>query len=283
MNDLELKANAKINLALAVKNIRSDGYHDVELIFQEIDFADTLLLSKSEDIFFSTDSIFHERTDENLCVKAAKLLRKKYSIGGVKIHLSKTIPIGAGLGGGSSDAASTLKGVVRLYELDIHNEEIAEIAVQLGADVPFFLMGGSAYGRGIGEILEPIKIDSDYYILLILPNIKISTVWAYKNLKLGLTRKNDDYKFRGFRFQNLDLADFGSELYNDFENPVFKQYPDLAEIKFELYDHGALFASLSGSGSTLYGLYSDKDTVKKAYDYFSAKHICRITKPVVRN
>ena len=130
-------------------------------------------------------------------------------------------------------------------------------------------------------ILEPIEICTDYYILLVLPEIKISTPWAYKNLNLVLTREYTDYKFRGFRFQDLKLSDFKSEFYNEFEKSVFQYYPQLAEIKKELYERGAIFASLSGSGSTVYGLYPSQSAVKTAFSTFRDRYRCHITRPAI--
>ncbi len=155
------------------------------------------------------------------------------------------------------------------------------MAENIGADVPFFLMGSTAYGSGKGEILRSVKMILDYHILLVLPEINISTKWAYKNLNLTLTKKNDDYKFRGFRFQNLDLKDFRSEFYNDFENLVFRNYPQLSSVKSELYDQGAVYASLSGSGAALYGLYSSQSMAEATVESLGSRYRCQINKPVI--
>ena len=144
MQSLQIKANAKINLALAVKNKRSDNYHELDLIYQEIDFCDKLTLRKSNRIEFSTDSLSLQKEANNLCKKAANLLQKKFQIPGLEIYLEKRIPIGAGLGGGSSDAAAVLKGGMELYQLKISNEQLLSLSSKLGADAPFFLFGGTA-------------------------------------------------------------------------------------------------------------------------------------------
>ncbi len=239
MNSIEIKANAKINLALAVKHKRDDGYHELELIFQEINLSDRLVLAKNEAITFSTDSQDLMSDSDNICIKAVQLLKREFNIPGLKIYLEKKIPIGGGLGGGSSDAAAVLKGARELYDLQIDNDQLISLASELGADVPFFMLGKAAYGTGIGELLNPITIYSDYYILLVIPDIRISTVWAYKNLNLALTSKNGDYKFRGFRFQDLKLSNFRSEFFNDFEKSVFKTHPLLGKLKSRLYSEGA--------------------------------------------
>ena len=283
MESLEVIANAKINLALAVKNKRADGYHEVELIFQEIDFHDKVHLFKSDTIKFSTDSPILQHEPSNLCFTAAKVLVSEFNIPGLQIQLEKKLPIGAGLGGGSSNAAAILRGGLELYGLAYSMDKLNDIAVKMGADVPFFLIGGTAYGSGRGEILTSITMNSDYHILLILPEIHISTEWAYKNLNLTLTRKNDDHKFRGFRFQNLNLSEFNSEFYNEFENLVFRHYPNLLVVKSELHDRGAEYASLSGSGSALYGLFSSRTTAENALKMMGKKYKCQLSRPVVNH
>jgi len=283
MDSLELKANAKINLALAVKHKRDDGYHEVELIFQEIDFYDRIFISRNDNIKFSTDSSLLRDESINLCVTAANLLVNEYNIPGLEINLDKNLPIGAGLGGGSSNAAAVLRGGLKLYGIEYSHDRLMKMAASIGADVPFFLIGGTAYGSGMGEILKSITLNSDYYILLVLPEKSISTEWAYKNLNLTLTKKNDEYKFRVFRFQNLDLSEFRSEFFNEFENVVFKRYPDLFLVKSELYDQGAIYASLSGSGSALYGLFSSQSKVEKAREILSRKYRCQLSRPIIDN
>lgn len=279
---IQVTANAKINLALKIKSRREDGYHDIESIFQEIDFSDCITLHKNDRLNFSTNAGTLPIDSKNICLKAAELLIQYFNIPGLDIHLEKRIPVGAGLGGGSSDAAAVLSGANQLYDLKINYEQMLLLAVKLGADVPFFLSGGSAYASGIGDILKRISLYSDYQVLLVFPKLNISTHWAYKNLKLGLTRESPDSKFRGFRFHDLDLNRFKSEFYNDFEISVFKQYPILAEIKSALYDKGASFAAMSGSGSVLFGLFDSLRSVNKAYDSLHSVYQCLKTKPVLR-
>jgi len=278
---IKIKANAKINLALAVRHKRGDGYHELDLIFQEIDLCDHLLLSSDDTINFTTNSSDLINNSDNICIKAARLMQREFDIPGIKIQLEKRIPIGGGLGGGSSDAAAVLKGARELYDLTIKEGNLLALALELGADVPFFIHGKSAYGTGIGEILKPITIYNDYHILLVIPDVRISTVWAYKNLNLALTSKKGDYKFRGFRFQNLELPDFKSEFFNDFEKSVFKAYPLLGDLKSKLYQEGASFAAMSGSGSVLFGLFDSEKSCSAAKISLGKNYHCQIVKPIL--
>jgi 4-diphosphocytidyl-2-C-methyl-D-erythritol kinase len=281
MNSIEIKANAKINLALAVKHKRDDGYHELELIFQEIDLFDRLVLSSDNAINFITNSSDLTNESDNICIKAVRLMQHEFNIPGLKIYLEKRIPIGGGLGGGSSDAAAVLKGTRELYKLTVPDEHLLALASELGADVPFFIIGKAAYGTGIGEILRPITIYKDYHVLLVIPDVRISTVWAYKNLNLALTSKSGDYKFRGFRFQDLKLSDFRSEFFNDFEESVFKAYPSLRDLKSRLYDEGASFAAMSGSGSVLFGLFDTEKSCSLALNAMSKDTPCQMVKPIL--
>ena len=283
MDSIKIKANAKINLALAIKYKRNDGYHEVEVIYQEIDYHDTLNISQSERIEFFTDSPLLKNEPTNLCIIAAKILKEEFKIPGLKIRLDKRLPIGAGLGGGSSDAAAILKNGLKLYNITYSTDRLLNIAAKIGADVPFFLIGGTAYGTGKGEILNALKLNEKYYVLLLLPDDRVSTQWAYKNLNLALTRKYDGYKFKGFKLKNLSVKNFRSEFYNDFEDLVFKEFPNLSFLKEELYNQGAVFASLSGSGSALYGLYLSKSSAEKAKKILSHRFRCQLCRPVTED
>jgi len=279
MRPIEVKANGKINLTLRVLYKREDGFHEIESIFQEIDFADTLHLSRSNEIRFSSDYPQFAMED-NLCVKAARLLQKRFNIPGLDIRLEKRIPIGSGLGGGSSNAAAVLQAGMQLYEIQSDCREIEAMAARLGSDVPFFLKGKTAYVWGRGEFLKTIDLTTQYHILLILPKIEISTTWAYKNMKLTLTKKSTDYKFRSFMFYKLSVEDFKREFQNDFEEIVFKARPELGIMKNTLYTVGAEYASLSGSGASLFGVFSSKDSAKSAYNELNKNFSCCLVNPV---
>ncbi len=277
---IKLNANAKINLTLAVRYKREDGFHEIESIFQEIDLCDELQLTKNNRMSLETDSSLIPTDQNNICFKAAQSICKKYKIPGIHILLKKNIPVGAGLGGGSSNAAAVLSGIKKLYNLNINSSELLELAAQLGSDVPFFIDGGTSYVTGRGEILKPIKMNLNYSILLVFPGQPVSTAWAYKNLNLALTKNDSVNKLIGFKFQSLNPADFRSEYYNDFENSVFKAYPSLARIKQSLYDQGAEYAAMSGSGSTMFGIFRSKDQAEEANRLMGDKYNLKLARPI---
>jgi 4-diphosphocytidyl-2-C-methyl-D-erythritol kinase len=281
MNSIIVKSNAKINLALFIKYKRVDGFHEIESIFQEIDFGDQLIISKADKIVFKTDSPVLKNQDNNLCIQAAQLLQKEYHIPGLAIDLKKQIPIGAGLGGGSSNSAAVLKAGIQLFKMKIEQEKIHLLASRLGSDVPFFLRGKTALIRGRGDNIQQVKWKGNYYIILVIPDLSISTTWAYKNLRLGLTKNESNLKFISLKFHKLDVGDFTHYFHNDFEKVVFKVYPHLEQIKNLLYKEGADYASLSGSGSTIFGIYRSKERAQKAIKLLSLSYTCVLTVPVL--
>jgi len=281
MNSIIINANAKINLALFVKYKRGDGFHEIESIFQEIDFGDQLIISKADKIIFQTDSAILKNQGNNLCVQAAQLLKKEYHIPGLAIDLKKRIPIGAGLGGGSSNAAAVLKAGIQLFKMKIDESNLCLLASSLGSDVPFFLRGKTAIIRGRGDNIKQIKWKENYFIILVLPDVSISTSWAYKNLRLGLTKNESNLKFISLKFQKSGVEDFMHYFKNDFEKMVFKVYPQLEKIKNLLYKEGADYASLSGSGSTVFGIYRSKEIAENAFKLISVNYKCVFTQPVL--
>jgi 4-diphosphocytidyl-2-C-methyl-D-erythritol kinase len=251
---ISLKAPAKINLYLYVLGKRDDGYHEIETLMQAVDFYDEIHLEKSDtiELYCSNPTLPSDKT--NLAFRAASLMQEKFRFPGVRIELIKRIPIGAGLGGGSSDAAFVIRGLCRLFDLKPSLDEILPLAAELGSDVPFFLTDGQALAVGRGEILKPIKLPLDYNILITIPPISISTAEIYKNLKIGLTKEN-----RSLSLKNK--VDFSSFLFlakifgNDLEEVVLSKSPELIELKQSLLGTGAFYSSMSGSGSAFYGLF----------------------------
>jgi len=271
MERLIIKAPAKINLGLNIISKRTDGFHNLETIFYPInDLFDILTFEKATNSSFSTNIELPFDSTVNLIIKAKEkfeeLAGKELK---TKIKLDKAIPIGGGLGGGSSDAAKTLIALNELYELKIKPYKIRSIALELGSDVPFFLNPVPSFAESRGELLIPLKFNIDFPILLVNPNIHISTKEAFQNIT-PLNEHIDYLKISSFSKQKL--LKLNSILKNDFERYVFKKYPHIKEIKSELRKLGAFFSLMSGTGSTVYGIFENLSDAKKAEDYFRDKY-----------
>lgn len=249
---------AKINLGLKVLRKREDGYHDLSTIMYPIPLHDVLeILPASAFEFRQTGLEIKGDEKENLIVKAYELLKEKYSIPPAYIHLRKEIPMGAGLGGGSSDAANALVGLNELFQLGLSNEKLEELAVQLGSDCPFFIRSIPQYAKGRGEILTPLDLDlSGYYLVLVNPGIHVGTREAYS----GIIPSDAGYDPQHVIKESIRT--WKKDLVNDFEESVFDLHPALNLIKGELYYQGAIYASMSGSGSTIFGIFKDKPNLK---------------------
>ena len=258
-----MKAHAKINVGLRIGGVRADGFHEIWSILQEIELCDEITLREAPDLLLSVSGGPPDlpADENNLCLKAARLLKAEFKLQrGAHIHLQKKVPMGAGLGGGSSDAAAVLKGLNLLWNLGLEVEELLRLSAQLGSDVPFFVLGGSCVAQGRGERLTPITPLIQDPLLLLTPGIAISTAWAYKNItNYSLTQG----------WQNINLVDLKKEAFseilpNDFEPLVFKHHPVLWALKDQLRRAGAYYASLSGSGSSLYGVFHSEENAHRA-------------------
>jgi len=242
--------NAKINIGLNVLRKRKDDYHEISSVFYPVTkLYDILEIILSDDFSFSSTGI-DIPCDDNICTKAFELLKADFDIGNVKIHLHKMIPIGAGLGGGSADASFTLKVLNELFDLNISNNKLEEYALQLGADCPFFIDNTSKYITGIGEKMTKIDLDlSAYDLRFIFPNLHVSTAVAYRGVNPRKPEKEllDIIKY--------PIKNWKGKVKNDFEEASFLKYPELEKMKKELYSDGAIYASMSGSGSVLYGVF----------------------------
>ncbi len=262
------RAYAKINLGLRILGKRSDGYHSIATVFHRIDLYDEITFEPSSSLEVLSSSDLAPGGESNLCYKAAKEVLHFLGLqAGVRIRLTKNIPVGAGLGGGSSDAALVLKQLPAMFRKTIDDALLYEIAVKLGSDVPFFLKAGSAVGTGRGEILEYFSLKIPHFILLCYPNIHVSTAWAYQSIE-----RTDEKQPRDIKQILLDGLNDPSRLkqmQNDFELPVFKHYPDIALLKQLMLDKGAIVSILSGSGSSVFGFF---DTLSKAEN---AAAICK--------
>lgn len=252
--------NAKINLGLNVVERRNDGYHNIESLFYPIPLNDALELlfdaSKDDCTFTSSGIDIDCNESDNLVVKAYYLLKQRYNIGGVKIHLHKNIPSGAGLGGGSADAAFTLKALNEMFKLDLDADELKVLAGQLGADCPFFIDNKPSYVTGIGDIMEPSGIDlSKYYIAIVKPDLHVPTVAAYKGVTPALPGVTVAEILR------KDISYWSQFLVNDFENSVFNEYPEIEEVKRRLNAKGALYVAMSGSGAAVYSIHKKEPNI----------------------
>lgn len=274
-----MKSFAKINLGLNILNKRQDGYHNIETIFIPIDIFDTLEIFESESIEIESNIEWLSTKENNICYKVVKLLQEKFKIEkGVRIKLHKQIPIGAGLGGGSSDAATLLKMLNSYYNLNLSKNELKEIALTFGSDVPYFIETGIAYALGRGEELTYISTDFPFYIVIVFPNISVSTKWAYE---MFIEKKESlKYEYNKLLIEAINNKSLFRKFFkNDFEDIVFKRYAGLISIKNVLYEKNAFYASLSGSGSSLFGLYESKNDALRAYDTFKSRFKVFISEP----
>lgn len=265
MNSMIVNSYAKINIGLHVVRKRKDGYHDLHTIFQMIDLHDTLSFKRIKlGVDISSTHSALPLDHNNLVHKAFMLMQETFKFqGGIQVHIDKFIPSGAGLGGGSSNAAVTLLATKHLWQLKINKQTLVDLAAEIGSDVPFFLQGGTALGEGRGEILTPLPALNLIWIVLICPNISVSTAWAYNRLKIALTNDKKIINFTPL-FYRAAFDEYKLHLINDFENVVFIKYPELAELKEQLYQSGAFYASMSGSGSSIFGFFKDKEKAEFA-------------------
>lgn len=256
-----LYPNAKINIGLNVIEKRVDGFHNLETLFYPVEAYDILEIVESDTLkMFQYGIDYPGEVMDNLCVRAYNLLKSEYNIPPVEIHLYKRIPVGAGLGGGSSDAAFTLKGLNDLFNLSIPDKKLWEYASMLGSDCPFFIYNKPMLGTGRGEILSEVEITdlSDYRIELVYPPYFVSTADAYRGIVPRNVRERNGEKFKGQSLVEVlkePVESWKDNVTNDFEITVFNKIPQLAEYKEDLYKRGAVYASMSGSGSAMFGVF----------------------------
>jgi 4-diphosphocytidyl-2-C-methyl-D-erythritol kinase len=258
--------NCKINLGLHITRKREDGYHDLETVFYPIGIKDVLEIIQAPSLtqafnFSSTGLPIQGNPTDNLCAKAYQLLKNDFpQIPSIQIHLHKQIPMGAGLGGGSADGAFALKLLNQLFHLDISENRLIQYALELGSDCPFFIINQACIGKGRGELLERLTLDlSQYQFLIVNPGIHIGTGWAFSQIR----PKPVEHSLMSLI--NQPITTWKDHLINDFEAPVMASYPEIAQIKKALYQAGALYASMSGSGSTLYGIFEKGSTPKISF------------------
>jgi len=253
---IKVAAPAKVNLFLEILGKRQDGYHEIQTVMQEVSLFDYLYIENyDKGVAFSCSHPKLATGEENLVVKAVRLMQKESGTSkGVKIHLDKKIPTGAGLGGGSSDAAATLCGLNRLWQIGYDEKQLMSLAGKLGSDTPFFVMGNTAVCKGRGEVVTPYPLNVKYNYVIIYPRFEVSTAMVYNNFKISLTKNLKDVSFFLQKLESGSPQELGHSLHNRLEEVVFRLYPDLEKIKKTLTKFDFCGTLLSGSGSALYGL-----------------------------
>ncbi len=272
--------NVKINLGLFITGKRPDGYHNIESVFYPIpwtesleviqdtgksaeDYAALSFAEKENVRFFSYNNPIPGTAESNLCIKVFELIEAWFNLPKTEIHLLKSLPIGAGLGGGSADAAFTLRALKDYYHLTISDFEAKELLAKVGSDCPFFWNNKPAFVFGRGEQMRALELDlSNYHFVLVNPNIHVSTKEAYA----GVSPKNPPIDLAMLEW--LDVSDWKDLVKNDFEDSLFPSYPEIAAIKSKLYELGATYASMTGSGSTVYGMFSSAIELPKEWEQY---------------
>ena len=253
--------HCKINLGLQIVSKREDGYHDIETCFYPVPWCDVLEVIKSDQFQITqSGTTIPGREEDNLCVKAYQLLKKDFDLQPIKLHLHKVIPTGAGLGGGSSDAAFTLRALNSVFNLNLSDVELRRYSSTLGSDCSFFVNDKPMLGSGRGEILSETSVSlKGKFLVLVKPDIHVSTAEAYA----GVIPKQPTHAIK--EILALPIAEWRGRLKNDFEESVFKKYPQIETIKNELYEQGALYASMSGSGASVFGIFDSPHDLKNKF------------------
>ncbi len=255
--------NAKINIGLNITEKRSDGFHNIETIFYPISLSDILEIniSDSKIKFENTGlTVENKKLENNLCYKAYEALNNNSKINPVEIHLHKIIPFGAGLGGGSADASFTLKALNLILKLSLDNETLMNYAEKIGSDCPFFILNKPAFATEKGNKLTPIELSlKGYFLVLIHPGIHVNTAKAYSKIKPNKPSESLS------KLISQPIENWKELIKNDFESGIFKEYPEIENIKNKLYNSGAIYASMSGSGSAVYGIFRNKIDLKSEF------------------
>lgn len=265
---------AKINLGLELLGKRDDGYHEINTLFVAINLCDTLEVFAAEELILECSPSLNILPEENIVIKAARELQKFAGVkSGAFLRLTKKIPSGAGLGGGSSNAASALQLLNKLWKIALHEVELRTIAARLGSDVPFFMGETAAIGRGRGEILTSVGVRLSHAIVVIRPKVSVATAWAYKSaVPKTFHAVATDYPAI---VRDVPVSEWRNYIFNDFEQGVFAHHHTIAATKQALYDAGAEFALMSGSGSCVFGLFADHNRAQKVAANFSSGFYCR--------
>ncbi len=277
-NYFTLPSFAKVNLLLRILGKRNDGYHEICTVFQTVSLHDSLIFSEHKKLTLTCDDKKIPTDARNLIVKAAEILRGKFGIKkGAKIHLEKNIPAPGGLGGGSSNAATALVGLVQLWNIKVKMEDLCELGEKLGCDVPFFFFGGTAVGIGSGTEIFPITDFTAKYMIIVKPNVDISTKKAFAELKApDLTNKTSKSILQICRDEANSLYLRQSKLKNDFEKTIFELEPETARAKEKLFDYGAKHALMSGSGASVFGIFDNDLKQLRAFNSLQTERSWRV-------
>lgn len=269
MDRLSIKSYAKINIGLNILSKRDDGFHNLETIFYPINLHDELLIEKSDHFSFTSNDNELENDKSNLIIKSHNKLEKYFDKKfDVKIILTKKIPIGAGLGGGSSNAAASISGLLKLFNLSIPENDLNAITLSLGSDVPFFINPVPSFAESRGEILTPINLKINKHLLVVNPGIHISTKWAFGLIK----PENPKVSLKSILSKNsIQLEDLLFAT-NDFEKIVFNHFPEIKEIKMMMLKFNSVFSLMTGTGSTVWGFFEDEESANQAELYFKCKN-----------
>ncbi|KXZ38887.1 4-diphosphocytidyl-2-C-methyl-D-erythritol kinase [Alkalithermobacter thermoalcaliphilus JW-YL-7 = DSM 7308] len=269
MVGVKLKSRAKINLSIDVVGKREDGYHFVEMIMQTIDLYDSIYIEEicEDKIIIHSKNKCVPLDENNIMHKAADMIKKKFNIEkGIKINLEKNIPIAAGMAGGSSNAAAVLVGLNTLWNLNMNEQDLLDLGLKLGADVPFCIKGGAALAEGIGEKLTPIDTVEGIFILICKPDISVSTKDVYKQLDMSIVNERPNTQKILNYIKEKDILGLSSNMKNVLESVTEKKYPVIRKIKDEMLKNGALGSMMTGSGPTVFGIYKDKEKANYAKD-----------------
>ena len=276
--ELQLKAYAKINLGLDVVRRREDGYHEVRMVMQTIKLYDklTFRLLEEDEIRLKTNLGFLPVNEDNLVYKAVKLLKDTYNVKkGLEIDLFKCIPVAAGMAGGSTDCAAALVGAAKLFDLHLSKQELMELGVKLGADVPYCVLRGTALSEGIGEILTPLPSIPNCHILIAKPPISVSTKFVYENLKANELEKHPDIDGMVEAIKEGSLQGITDRMENVLETVTIPAYPVIEEIKDCMKENGAINSLMSGSGPTVFGIFDSKELAEKAREVIRKKDLAQ--------
>lgn len=278
MNFVERKAYAKINLGLDVLRRREDGYHEVKMIMQTVDIWDRLTFREGSEpgIELSVGDTALPDGKDNLIYRAAELLIKEKNIRqGVKITLEKNIPVAAGMAGGSTDAAAVFHGLNELFDLSMSLEDMKKLGVKIGADVPYCIMGGTALSEGIGEILTPLGAPPACILVVAKPDIDVSTKFVYENLHADKLKRHPDIDGMAEAIKDGDLSGIAKRMENVLETVTIREYPVIDQIKEQMKTEGAENALMSGSGPTVFGIFTEKEAAQNAADKIRRKGLAR--------